>query len=69
MVQRTDAVGSVAFLKDGRQVHIRPLQEDDREALAAFGKSLSKNDLLYLEDDFTNPEIIARLVNAARAEN
>ncbi len=69
MVQRSHAVGSVAFLKDGRQVHIRPLLEDDRDALAAFGMSLSKNDLLYLEDDFTNPEIIERLSNAVRAEN
>lgn len=68
MAQRIDATGSVA-LKDGRHVLIRPLQEDDREALTAFGLSLPKNDLLYLEDDFTNPEIISRLANAARAEN
>lgn len=69
MAPRTDAIGNVAALKDGRQVFIRPLQEEDREALAAFGRNLSKHDLLYLEDDFTDPEIIARLVNAAHAEN
>ncbi|GAB4441221.1 MAG: GNAT family N-acetyltransferase [Chloroflexi bacterium OHK40] len=68
MAQRTEAAGSVA-LKDGRRVTIRPLTEEDRGALAAFGQSLPKNDLLYLEDDFSNPDIIARLAFAARAEN
>lgn len=68
MTQRIEAVGSVA-LKDGRHAMVRPLQEEDREALTAFGLSLPKNDLLYLEDDLTHPEIIARLANAARAEN
>lgn len=68
MVQRIEAAGTVA-LKDGRQVTIRPLMEEDRGALTAFGQSLPKNDLLYLEDDFTNPDIIARLAFAAKAEN
>lgn len=68
MSQRIEAAGSVA-LKDGRQVTIRPLVEEDRGALAAFGQSLPKNDLLYLEDDFSNPDIIARLSFAAKAEN
>lgn len=68
MAQRIEAAGSVA-LKDGRQVTIRNLQENDRAALTTFGQSLPKNDLLYLEDDFTHPEIIARLTNAANAEN
>ncbi len=68
MTQRIEAVGSVA-LKDGRHATVRPLQEEDREALTAFGLSLPKNDLLYLEDDLTHPEIIARLANAAKAEN
>jgi L-amino acid N-acyltransferase YncA len=68
MAQRIEASGTVA-LNDGRQVSIRPLVEEDRSALAAFGQSLPKNDLLYLEDDFSNPEIIARLAFAAKAEN
>ncbi len=68
MAQRTEATGSVA-LKDGRTVTIRPLLEQDRTALANFGMGLPKNDLLYLEDDFQNPEIISRLINANAAEN
>ena len=68
MAERSEAAGSV-ILRDGRRATIRPLTEDDRPALASFGQSLSKNDLLYLEDDFTNPDIIARLAFASRAEN
>jgi ribosomal protein S18 acetylase RimI-like enzyme len=48
---------------------IRPLDEDDRDALLTFGMSLPPDDVLYLEDDFQNPDIIMRLVNARFAEN
>ena len=68
MAQRSEAAGNV-MLRDGRRATIRALTEDDLAALASFGQSLSKNDLLYLEDDFTNPEIIARLAFASKAEN
>jgi hypothetical protein len=68
MAQRTEAAGSVA-LKDGRHVTIRNLLEGDRAVLTTFGQNLPKNDILYLEDDFTHPEIITRLANAAHAEN
>ena len=68
MSQRPEAA-DVVTLRGGRQVTIRVLREEDRGALAAFGQSLPKDDLLYLEDDFTNPEIITRYANAARAEN
>ncbi|NTV65033.1 MAG: GNAT family N-acetyltransferase, partial [Oscillochloris sp.] len=68
MAQRTEATGGVV-LKDGRTVTIRPLMERDRAALANFGLGLPKNDILYLEDDFQNPEIISRLINANAAEN
>ncbi len=69
MAQRVEAASNVALLKDGRSVTIRPLIEADRAAMMTFGASLPKNDLLYLEDDFNNPEIIGRLVSAAYAEN
>ncbi|WP_129627067.1 GNAT family N-acetyltransferase [Candidatus Oscillochloris fontis] len=68
MVQRTEAESRVA-LKDGRTITIRPLMDQDRVALISFGLGLPKNDLLYLEDDFQNPEIISRLINANAAEN
>ncbi|NJN16333.1 MAG: GNAT family N-acetyltransferase [Oscillochloris sp.] len=68
MVQRIEAGSSVA-LRDGRSVVIRALDEHDRNALDAFGNTLPRNDILYLEDDFSNSEIISRLVNASYAEN
>src|SRR6059036_2225987 len=56
-------------LRDGRTVIIRALGEDDYAALLAFGAGLPQDDLLYLENDFQNPDIIRRLVNASAAEN
>ncbi|MCG8349822.1 MAG: GNAT family N-acetyltransferase [Chloroflexales bacterium] len=56
-------------LRDGRAVTIRPLAEEDRQALHNFGMALPENDLLYLEDDFQNQDIISRLINAHAAEN
>ncbi len=56
-------------LRSGRRITIRPLAEDDRAALLAFGEALPHDDWRYLEDDLRNPDIIARLVNAHAAEN
>jgi RimJ/RimL family protein N-acetyltransferase len=58
-----------SVLRDGRTVTIRPLGEEDYAALLAFGMALPQDDLLYLENDFQNPDIIRRLVNASSAEN
>lgn len=58
-----------AALQNGLLATIRTLGEGDRAALLAFGQALPQDDLLYLEDDFQSPEIIARLVNAHQAEN
>ncbi|MCU0495025.1 MAG: GNAT family N-acetyltransferase, partial [Chloroflexaceae bacterium] len=66
--QRMDAA-FMSILRDGREVMIRPLEEADRDALTAFGMGLPLDELLYIEDDFQAPELIARLVNAAKAEN
>jgi L-amino acid N-acyltransferase YncA len=63
------ATPTTIALPDQRTVTIRPLEENDRSALLAFGRGLPQDDLLYLEDDFTSNEIISRLVNAAAAEN
>jgi GNAT superfamily N-acetyltransferase len=67
----TDQVSAArrVTLRAGQAVAIRPLDENDRTALLAFGRALPQDDILYLEDDFHSPEIIARLVNAHRAEN
>jgi ribosomal protein S18 acetylase RimI-like enzyme len=50
-------------------VTLRALEESDREAMVQFGTALPEDDWLYLELDFHNPNTIARLVNAAAAEN
>jgi ribosomal protein S18 acetylase RimI-like enzyme len=68
MVQRAEAPAA-KMLRDGRYVVVRPLGEDDGMALLEFGKTLPKDDWLYLEDDLQRPEIITRLVNAHAAEN
>ena len=68
MIERTDAIGTPESQPD-LAITIRPLQENDRESLAAFGASLPQEDLLYFEDDYQNQEIIARLINAHAAEN
>jgi RimJ/RimL family protein N-acetyltransferase len=60
---------ATATLCGGQVVTIRSLDEDDCARLLAFGRALSHTDLLHLEDDFTQPEIIARLINARFAEN
>ncbi len=66
--QRMDAP-MIRELRDGRKVTIRAITEEDRAAMEVFGNSLPANDSLYLEDDFQNPDIIARLTNAAAAEH
>lgn len=68
MTMRVEAVTPV-MLRNGQQVTIRPLAEDDRAALMRFGQQLPQDDLIYLEDDLQSPEIINRLVNASAAEN
>lgn len=60
---------TIVELPSDTQVTIRPLMEQDRSALYAFGLALPQNDLLYLEDDYQNQEIITRLINAHAAEN
>src|SRR5215207_3669979 len=66
--QRSEAP-SKTVLRDGSDVIIRRLFEEDRAALLAFGAGLPEDDRLYLEDDLQSQEIITRLVNAHAAEN
>lgn len=68
MTMRVEAATPIT-LRNGQQVMIRPLAEDDRAALMRFGQQLPQDDLIYLEDDLQSPEIINRLVNASAAEN
>lgn len=69
MFDQRSEVSPKTMLRDGSDVIIRRLFEDDRAALLAFGASLPEDDRLYLEDDLQSQEIITRLVNAHAAEN
>lgn len=60
---------ATTVLRNGKTAYIRPLEEADRFELLQFGQSLPQDDLLYLEDDFLNPDIITRLINARFASN
>jgi hypothetical protein len=69
MVELMQMALPATILRDGQTVTIRPLDDQDREALFAFGHRLPRDELLYVEDDFLSPELIARLINARFAEN
>jgi L-amino acid N-acyltransferase YncA len=69
MMELEREIFAPSMLRDGRIATIRPLDEPDRTALLAFGRALPQGDLLYLEDDLSCPEMIARLINARLAEN
>ncbi|HEU4322241.1 MAG TPA: GNAT family N-acetyltransferase [Roseiflexaceae bacterium] len=69
MTIQSTVIPPAVLLPDGREATIRPLEERDRAALAAFGAALPAEDCLYLEEDFQSTETISRLVNASAAEN
>ncbi|HJZ47883.1 MAG TPA: GNAT family N-acetyltransferase [Roseiflexaceae bacterium] len=69
MLDQQTGAFSKTVLRDGSEVIIRRLFEDDRAALLAFGAGLPEDDRLYVEDDLESQEIITRLVNAHAAEN
>ena len=47
-------------LRDGTQVMLRPLQEDDTEALIALFKDASEDDLRFLKDNVSDPKVVRR---------
>lgn len=50
-------------------VTVRPLAEDDGDALAAFGSTLPEDDWLYLDIDLQSRNTVDRLVRAHAATN
>ena len=50
-------------------VTVRPLAEDDGDALAAFGSALPEDDWLYLDMDLQSQQTVERLVRAHEATN
>jgi RimJ/RimL family protein N-acetyltransferase len=71
MTDREQAGDEIARVRtrDGREVLVRRLREEDRAALEAFGARLPRDDWLYLDLDFQSPTTINRLVNATEASN
>ena len=55
-----DAYPKTVTLKDGRNVVLRPLAEDDSDRLHAFFVSLPDEDRLFLRDNVTDPDLIRR---------
>ncbi len=47
-------------LKDGTEITLRIMKNDDLEGLIAFFQSLAEKDRLYLRSDTKNPEIVRR---------
>jgi len=50
----------------GRQITLRLMQPDDRDALMGFAKSLPEDDLLFLAVDITRPEALDQWVDDIR---
>jgi GNAT superfamily N-acetyltransferase len=50
------------FLKNGKQLIIRPLLKDDEAALNAFYSRLPMEDRLRLKDDVSDPQVIKRWI-------
>jgi hypothetical protein len=53
-----------AWLKDGSEVLIRPLTEEDLERSLAFFTSLGEEDRAYLRVDVTKREVVERRIQA-----
>ncbi len=47
-------------LKNGKEVTIRPLKEEDEHRLRDFYQSLAPEDRRYLKHDVTNPKVVHR---------
>jgi GNAT superfamily N-acetyltransferase len=63
------AEGATGSTAGASSVHVRPLADDDGDALAAFGAALPQNDWLYLDIDLQNRATVDRLVRAHAATN
>ncbi len=48
-----------ALLRDGTAIVFRPMTADDGEAVLAFARALPEDDLLFLREDITAPEVVA----------
>ena len=47
----------------GKQITLRLMQPDDRDALMSFARSLPEDDLLFLAVDITRPEALDQWIH------
>ena len=45
-------------LRGGRRFEVRLMQREDRDTVIAFARALPADDLLYLRNDITQPEVV-----------
>lgn len=58
-------VSEKVILRDGSALVLRSLNRNDSEALLKFYRSLPEEDRLYIGDDVTRPEFVARYIERA----
>ena len=57
------------LLRDSTAVVFRPVTASDREALIGFAQALEEEDLLFLREDITSPDVVDEwLADVARGE-
>ena len=46
------------LLRDGTAVVFRPATSEDRDSLIGFARALNDEDLLFLREDITSPDVV-----------
>lgn len=54
--------GHITTLKDGAELLIRPLKDDELEPYFRFFSELSKEDIAYLQVDVSDPEVVKQRI-------
>lgn len=52
-------------LNNGTEIELRPVTNDDREAILGFAQQLPEEDLLFLSMDLTEPAVVDRWLKAS----
>ena len=57
------------LLRDGTAVVFRPATSEDRDSLIGFARALNDEDLLFLREDITSPDVVdAWIADMGRGE-
>ncbi len=55
---------AMRFSLQGKTIHVRPLQEESRDAMIRFARNLPEEDLLFLDRDITQPPVVDRWIKS-----